>query len=272
MGILLSINGFVTLSNVRMYYEITGAGDPLLLIHGLDSDSRMWDQQFNTFRQFFKTIRFDCRGFGKTTMPPGEFQLLDDIHDLLNGLGIESAHIVGYSYGGTIAPSFAIKYPDMVKSLILVSPGMVGYKWSPKLQDYFKKFQETYTSKHYDDMFRLLFWKSVYGPYRKEEGLGEICDLVKEMFQNALSITPRDGKPLPTGDTRNHLTEITCPTLILSGELDFEDYHIIADIYNERIPRCQKRIFPNSAHFINLEQPRLFNKEIIDFLQSLKEV
>jgi 3-oxoadipate enol-lactonase len=132
-----TIKGYAQLTDVEMYYEIAGKGEHLLLIHGLDSDSRMWEEQFHTFSQFFRTIRFDCRGFGKTPMPAGEFQILDDIHNLMNEIGIESAHILGYSYGGTLAPTFALKYPGKVKSLILASPGMVGHQWSPVLQDYF---------------------------------------------------------------------------------------------------------------------------------------
>jgi 3-oxoadipate enol-lactonase len=264
------MKGYAKLPNVEMYYEKAGIGEPLLLIHGLDSDSRMWEQQFTSFSQFFTTIRFDYRGFGKTPMPAGEFQILDDIHDLMNEIGIERAHILGYSYGGTIAPSFALKYPEKVKSLILVSAGMVGYQWSPVLQDYFKRFQETYRENQYDEMLRLLQWKSIYGPYREEAGLEDVCNFVERMFLEALSIKPRDGKPLPAGDTRRLLPSISVPTLVLVGELDFPDYHHIADFYKKQIPNSYKKLLPGVAHFMNLENPEQFNQEILDFFQIKK--
>lgn len=262
------VKGFANLSNVQMYYEIAGEGEPLLLIHGIDSDSRMWEPQFKSFAKNFRTIRFDLRGFGKTPMPAGEFQLLDDIHDLLKDLGIESAHILGYSYGGTVAPSFAIKYPEMVRSLILESAGMVGHQWSELVSEYFKRFQETYSENNFNEMMRLLKWKSVYGPYRDETGKKEICDLLDQMFLHAMTEVEREGKPLPTGDTRNQLNEITVPTLILVGELDFEDYHQIADFYLKQLPNSEKKIIPNVAHFMNLEEPEVFNREVINFLQK----
>lgn len=191
-----TFKGYANLSNVEMYYEIAGEGDPLLLIHGVDSDSRMWDPQFYELSKYFKTIRFDHRGFGNTTMPAGDFQLLDDIRDLLMELNVESAHILGYSFGGTVAPSFAIKYPKMVKSLILVNAGLVGHEWSSEVSDYFVRFQETYRENNYDEMMRLLKWKSVYGPYRNEEGLEDICNLLDTMFLHALAIKPRDEKTI----------------------------------------------------------------------------
>ncbi|MFD2443724.1 alpha/beta fold hydrolase [Bacillus sp. CGMCC 1.16607] len=263
------VKGYVKLSNVEMYYEMAGAGEPLLLIHGIDSDSRMWEPQFNEFSQHFQTIRIDLRGFGKTIMPAGEFQLLDDLYDLLNELKIEKAHILGYSYGGTVAPSFTIKYPEKVKSLILTSAGMVGHRWSDEVSVYFKRFQETYSENNYEEMMKLLKWKSVYGPYRKEEGLDEICQLLDQMFLHALAIVPRDGKPLPTGDTRELLHTINVPTLILVGELDFEDYHQMADFYHQQIQNSQIVVVPNVAHFMNLENPKLFNQTVINFLNDL---
>lgn len=264
------VKGFATLNNVEMYYEVEGEGESLLLIHGIDSDSRMWEPQFQTFSKYFKTIRFDLRGFGNTTMPVGEFQILDDIHDLLQVLGINSAHILGYSYGGTVAPSFAIKYPHMVKSLLLAGAGMVGHQWSELLNNYFKRFLETYKEKNFDGMMSLLKWKSVYGPYRDETGNEDICKLIDLMFLHALSIVPREGKPLPTGDTRGQLHTINVPTLILVGDLDFDDYHQIADYYHKEIPNSIKQFIPNAAHFMNIENPNTFNKAVIDFLNRLE--
>jgi 3-oxoadipate enol-lactonase len=261
-----STKGYVKLSNVEMYYETTGTGEPVLLVHGIDGDSRMWEPQFWELAKNFQVIRFDLRGFGNTVMPAGTFQILDDMHDLLFSLGHESAHIIGYSYGGTVAPSFAIKYPDQVKSLILVGAGMVGYEWSPLLRNYFQKFQETIKNDDKVEMMKLLKWKSVYGPHRKEEGLEDICNLLEEMFLHIFTIEPRIGTPLPTGDTREDLHKIKVPTLILSGALDFDDYHHIAEIYHKKIDNSKMVTITEAAHFMNLEKPDAVNPHILEFL------
>ncbi|GAA0346793.1 alpha/beta hydrolase [Bacillus carboniphilus] len=261
--------GYVQLSNVEMYYEICGEGEPLLLIHGIDSDSRLWDLHFEAFGHEYRTIRFDLRGFGNTAMPAGEFQLLDDMHDLLTQLGVDSAHIVGYSYGGTVAPSFALKYPHMVRSLSLIGAGMVGHKWSEEVMDYHRKFQKTIKNQDQDEMMKLLYWKSVYGPYREEKGLEEVCQKLKTMFLHALS-KPREGVPLPTGNAIEELDNIKVPTYVLVGELDFEDYHKIADVYHEGVPNTKKEVFPNAAHLLPLENPTLFVEKMLGFLQTTK--
>lgn len=261
-----SVKGYLSLPTVDFYYEVAGEGEPLLLIHGIDSDCRMWDPQFFNFARYFKTIRFDLRGFGKTAMPAEEFQILDDIQQLLTGLGIENAHIIGYSYGGTIAPAFALKYPESVKSLTLAGAGMIGHTWSEEVSRYFVQFQESIKNNDFNEMMRLLCWKSIYGPKRKPEGLEEICGLLKEMF---LPVVKRghEGKPLSPGDSRGRLSSIKVPTLILVGELDFEDYHQIADFYHQNIPNSIKKIIPNAAHFMNIENPKLFNEEVLKFLK-----
>lgn len=265
-----TIKGFIKVLGVDTYYEMAGKGEPLLLIHGVDSDSRMWDPQFNAFADHYQTIRFDLRGFGKTSMPPGEFETLDEINGMMAALGIESAHILGYSYGGTIAPSFAMKFPERVKSLILVGPGMIGYEWSEGVSNYFNRFQETYKDKNYEEMMRLLKWKSIYGPYREQEGFEDICQLLDEMFMHVVLHAQREGRPISPGDTRKMLSEVKAPTYILVGELDFKDYHNIANIYDLKIPNSIKEVFPNAAHFMNQENPALFNELVLKFLKSVE--
>jgi 3-oxoadipate enol-lactonase len=118
-------------------------------------------------------------------------------------------------------------------------------------------------------MLRLLKWKSVYGPTRKEAEIKDIDKFVERMFRDAMAIDSSEGKPLPTGDTRKLLPSILVPTHVLAGELDFTDYHRIADFYQQQIPDSKKRMIPHAAHFINLENPERFNQEVIEFLQNL---
>lgn len=263
-------SGYININGVQTYYEIEGNGEPILFIHGIDSDSRMWEKQFDTLAKSYQTIRFDLRGFGHTPMPAGEFHIQDDINELMESLEIHSAHIVGYSFGGTVALPFAMKYPSRVKSLILAGAGMVGYNWSEQLSTYFQDFQVCWKNGDWDEMMRLLKWKSIYGPYREEKGLEEICSLLDEMFLHAMKNVLREGKPISAGDTRDKLHSVKAPTLILVGELDFKDYHKIAEIYHQELPNSMKRIVPNAGHFMNLENPSLFNDFISNFINNHK--
>src|SRR5438874_13574123 len=87
-------SGNLNIQGAPLYYEVAGQGHPLLLIHAGIADSRMWDQQFDTFARQYRVIRFDLRGFGQSTVPAGAFANHEDPAALLAFLGIEKAHVV----------------------------------------------------------------------------------------------------------------------------------------------------------------------------------
>lgn len=112
------------MNDIDMYYEIHGEGEPLLLIEGLGYSTWMWFKQVPTFSREYRVIAFDNRGIGNTDKPDREYtigMMADDAAALLKALGVDSANVLGVSMGGFIAQEMALRYPDMVKSLILVS-------------------------------------------------------------------------------------------------------------------------------------------------------
>src|SRR5437016_14584838 len=114
----------------NLYYETAGEGPPLVLIHAGFLDSRMWDNQFQLFSKDARVIRYDVRGYGRSSRPNEEYSDAEDLLALLQHINIESASILGVSNGGRIALDFVSVHPSMVNSLILVSPGISGYKSS----------------------------------------------------------------------------------------------------------------------------------------------
>src|SRR5260370_34695455 len=90
----------------------------------------MWDTQFQLFSESFTVIRYDVRGFGKSDVARTKFSDYKDLRVILDHLGAQTASLVGVSNGGRIASDFAVEYPSMVSHLVLVSPGMSGYKSS----------------------------------------------------------------------------------------------------------------------------------------------
>ena len=123
------LKGTAEVNDTRLYYEVSGSGHPLVLIHGLALDTRMWDDQFQAFSEYYRVIRFDLRGFGNSTLPTGDqYAYFDDLFALLNYLDISQAHILGLSLGGSVAVDFALAYPEATSSLILVDvSGLDGF-------------------------------------------------------------------------------------------------------------------------------------------------
>ena len=97
--------GFAKVTNAKIYYEVLGKGQPLILIHGGNMDRRMWDEQFAAFAKKYKVIRYDVRGFGKSDKQVKAFAHHQDLFDLMQFLGIKKANILGLSLGGGIEKS-----------------------------------------------------------------------------------------------------------------------------------------------------------------------
>ncbi|MEX0998454.1 MAG: alpha/beta fold hydrolase, partial [Thermodesulfobacteriota bacterium] len=113
---------YAQVNGVKLYYEVHGEGDPVILICGLGSQLQSWATQVPIYSKHFKVIVFDNRGSGKSDKPEEKYltsDMADDTAALMEELGIESAHIVGKSMGGMIAQWLAIKYPKKVQKLVL---------------------------------------------------------------------------------------------------------------------------------------------------------
>jgi len=122
-------SGKIEVNDIGIYYEIHGEGEPLLLVEGLGYSSWMWFKQIPDLSREYKVIVFDNRGVGNTDKPDMEYSvemMADDAAGVLKTLDIESANILGISMGGFIAQEIALKYPNVVKSLVLGSTSFSG--------------------------------------------------------------------------------------------------------------------------------------------------
>src|SRR5260370_27698701 len=124
-----SARGFAEVNGAKLYYEVTGTGHPLVLLHEGIADSRMYDDQFHAFAQRYRVVRFDLRGFGQSDLPPSDnpVALHEDLYGLLAFLLIKKIYMLGMSMGGAIALDFTLAHPAMVDALILVASGVSGY-------------------------------------------------------------------------------------------------------------------------------------------------
>src|SRR6266487_1520634 len=120
-------NGFAELNGARLYYEIAGAGHPLVMLHGHLIDSGQWDDQFQAFTRHYRVVRYDARGFGQSSKPADPFAYYEDLHAILAFLVIEYVYLMGCSGGGAAILDFALAYPKMTSALILVGTGIGGY-------------------------------------------------------------------------------------------------------------------------------------------------
>ena len=122
--------GFAEIHGDRLYYEVAGDGPALVFAHAGIADRRMWDDQFLVFAQHYRVIRCDFWGYGKSSIANHPVFLHQDLYQLLTVLDVEQAHLIGCSLGGRVILDLALAYPEIVKSLILVSSGLGGYQFA----------------------------------------------------------------------------------------------------------------------------------------------
>ena len=126
--------GKVRVDGAELYYEVAGEGRTLVLLHDGLLDRRVWDDQFAAFSRLYRTIRYDRRGYGKSSVPDRPFSDVSDLHRLLRHLDTGEAYLLGMSNGGKVALDLALEHPGMVAALVLVGPSLGGYRTSEEKQ------------------------------------------------------------------------------------------------------------------------------------------
>src|SRR5260370_40392265 len=113
--------GYINVGDGKLYYEIAGEGETLVLVHAGFVDSRMWDDQWAEFTKRYRVIRYDMRGFGKSDPATAPVSRHQELCDLFDALHVENAYLLGCSMGGQVALDFTLENPEHVSALMLVS-------------------------------------------------------------------------------------------------------------------------------------------------------
>ena len=117
---------YADVNDIKICYDLQGEGIPIVLIHGFGDRKEHWRAQIGDLSKYFRVIRMDNRGAGRSERPDGPYSMeiyADDIKNLLDFLKIQKTHIIGHSLGGMIAQNFALKYPSYVDRIVLIHTG-----------------------------------------------------------------------------------------------------------------------------------------------------
>lgn len=249
----------------HQYYEETGAGFPLLLLHGHTLDRRMWQAVAPRLGARYRVIMPDLAGHG-LSRPSGVPQA-DDLAALLDGLGVARAAVCGLSMGGGAAVSLAIQHPGRVAALIAVDAALNGYRFAtwtgPKPYIAIARSQGLEAG--------LTAWLSdpIFAPAASRPDVAAQAAVIVRDYpgaawlQGAWSPTP-PGPPEP-----ERLGEVKAPTLVLVGEHDLSDFHQIADLLAQRIAGARRLTVAGSGHMVPMEQPDAFTDAVEQFLDEV---
>jgi pimeloyl-ACP methyl ester carboxylesterase len=268
-----------TFSNngVNIYYEDTGEGYPLVWSHEFAGNYDSWEPQARFFTRRYRVITYAARGYPPSDVPEdpcaySQEHAVDDLRQLLGHLGIEQAHLGGLSMGGAVVLNFGFVYPEMCRSLVVASAGSGTTD------------REAFLANSEAMAARLL-----------AEGMGRVADeytrgntrvqLLRkdprgwQEFRDGMAAHSAMGSALtfrgfqikrPTiYQLEEQLKALQVPTLIMIGDED-EPCVEPSIFMKRRIPSSGLSVFPQSGHAINLEEPDLFNRTVLDFLTAVE--
>lgn len=260
--------GFATIDGARIYYEVAGEGQPLVLLHAGICDSRMWDDRFAAFAERYRVVRYDLRGFGRSRMVAGLYAHRRDLLDLLDHLGIVRAHLVGCSMAGGVALDFAIEHPERVSALVLVGAAVGGHQLSG---DPPPRWAALAAAEQAGDLERVAelevaIWVDGAGQ-RLARVPAALREKVREMNPQALRTPPGLGQeerldPPAAG----RLGEVRTPPLAIIGDLDQPGFIVRSDLLANGIPGARRAVMVGTAHLPSMERPTEFNRLVLDFL------
>lgn len=271
MAIVWQEKDFIKAEGLKIFYEISGKGDPILLLHGNYMDSRIWQYQvFSLVAAGYKVITCDLRGSGKSDKPAHSFEPISDVMLLLNVLGLDKVTIIGSSTGGAVAIDYTLAYPDRVKSLVLAATYLngvylpLGMMWR-FLRNYnilLAKGEE----KAVDVLIKDPYWQFLFPQHEYKEARRLLFDILRSPG-NYCSWNPNLAIPLKP-IAKRRLEQIKVPVLIISGERDHSMYHRIASKLQSDIPLAQSHLITDSSHLPFMDKPEEFNRLLLHFLKT----
>lgn len=260
----LAVNG------TEIYCEEKGEGYPVVLLHGLTFDRRMWEHQVGELSRSYRTVAVDLRGHGLSASPDMEYDLemmTEDVYQAMRELGIGRAHLVGLSMGGMISMGLALAHPGAVHSLVLLDTSaepemadrVAGYETMAGM------FREQGAEKVVDGVMTVMFSPD----FIRNESEQVRRERERQLRLDRVGVSNATYAVTRRKDISGRLHEIGVPTLVIVGELDVATPLEKARAIQAAIEGSRLEIVPSAGHMTNIEKPEEVTRLIVDFLGSV---
>ena len=263
---------------VKLAYEEAGSGTPVVFVHEFAGDMASWEPQLRTFGMRYRAIAYNARGYPPSDVPPtpgsySQDRARQDILAVLDGLGVEKAHIVGLSMGGFATLHFGIHHSDRALSITVAG---CGYGAEPDKREQFKMEANATADLIQNEGMEAFADTYSVGPTRVQfqnknpRGWQEFRDQLAAHSALGSANTMRgvQAERPSLFDLKEAMAGITAPTLVLTGD---EDWPCLLPgvMMKENIPTAALVVMANCGHTINIEEPDELNTIVLDFLAQV---
>ena len=258
-------SGFIEVDGGKLYYEMAGIGENVVLLHDGMVSNEIWDYQFPLLAKYYRVVRYDRRGYGKSSDPGAPYSDIEDLNEVFIKLGIERTILFGMSSGGGCVIDFTLKYPDKVNSIILVGAVVGGYGYTSHMTYRGGHLKSPEAMADPEKAADYYVWEDPYEIYSENQSAKQkIAEILKRNMHRPFN---RQYYKPPERIAARFLSEIKIPALVLVGEYDIPDVHAHAGVIHFGIPGARREVIMKSGHLIPFEQPGEFNSAALRFLR-----
>ncbi|MBU0584434.1 MAG: alpha/beta hydrolase [Alphaproteobacteria bacterium] len=266
-----------TKDGIELHVEEAGSGIPILFIHEFGGNHQSWEPQMRFFARRYRCISYAARGYPPSDVPDtidaySQSIAVSDAVAVLDGLGIDRAHIVGLSMGGFAVVHFGLTVPERALSLTVAG---AGYGCEKEFEDYFRKVSlevaenfEKRGAREFSKVYSLGASR-VQFQNKDPRGWQEFADRLATHSDRGAGMTMRGVQARRPSfyDLEEELKAMEVPTLVVVGDED--DHCLQPGIFLKKtIPACGLSVFPKTGHTLNLEEPAWFNALLAEFFAS----
>jgi 3-oxoadipate enol-lactonase len=253
------VETMVPVPDGELWAEDTGSGTAVVLIHGDWTDAGIWARLVPLLRDRYRVIRYDLRGFGRSSRPSRPFTRLEDLRAVLDHFGVRQAVAVGHSGGGGPALGLALHCPERTRAVTLIAPGIHDYPW-PEDDAYFQECGSLIAAADQDRIFTLGL--RTWAPGGADAAIAAMMrGAVSSWFQiGDIERTDPPGFGL--------LGTVRAPSIMLLGD---QEYPMVADVSRAIVARlsgCQTILVPGADHLLPLREPESVAKAIAEITAS----
>ena len=255
-GSNLTAGKYVDINDIKVYYEVYGEGEPLLLLHGNSGSIENFIYQIPELSKHFKVIAIDSRSQGRTSDSDKAITyalMASDMSELIDKLNLGKVNIVGWSDGGNVGLELAFAHPEKVLKVVTFGANYTYENWMAPA--------DSVTLAPDDPLWirTSVIMKKYNTTFERLSPNKERIPIIKKKLEDLMTNYPNF--------TIDQLKTINVPFLIVVGDYDAINLDQTIALFNN-LPKVQLLVVPGASHFVPVENPDLINSEVIKFLKA----